>query len=78
VIFNLLSDKPTTQQSLFEDMESRGRSANLMKALDGINERFGNASIRLAVSGTQQDWRMRSGNKSPNYTTKWDELPVVS
>jgi DNA polymerase V len=77
VIFNLLSDKPTAQQSLFEDMESRGRSANLMKALDGINERFGNASIRLAVSGTQQGWKMRSGNKSPNYTTKWDELPVV-
>jgi DNA polymerase V len=78
VIFNLLSDKPTTQQSLFEDMESRGRSANLMKALDGINDRFGNASIRLAVSGTQQGWKMRSDNKSPNYTTKWDELPVAS
>ena len=77
VIFNLLSDKPTVQQSLFEDIETKGKSADLMQAMDAINNRFGNAMIRSAASGTQQAWRMRSGNKSPNYTTQWNELPVV-
>jgi DNA polymerase V len=77
VIFNLLSDKPTVQQSLFEDIETKGKSADLMQAMDAINSRFGNAMIRSAASGTQQAWRMRSGNKSPNYTTQWNELPVV-
>ena len=80
VMFNLLADKPTVQQSLFDDMEVRGKSAGLMKAMDSINSRFGNAVIRTAVAGTKetkQDWQMRSGNKSPNYTTQWDELPVV-
>ena len=77
VMFSLLADKPTAQQSLFDDMEVKGKSAHLMKAMDSINSRFGNAVIRTAVSGTKQDWKMRSGNRSPNYTTQWDELPVV-
>ncbi len=77
VMFNLLADKPTVQQSLFDDMEVKGKSAGLMKAMDSINSRFGNAIIRSAASGTKQDWQMRSGNKSPNYTTRWDELPVA-
>ncbi|MFM1759175.1 MAG: hypothetical protein RLY75_445 [Pseudomonadota bacterium] len=77
VILNLLADKPTMQQSLFDDMEVKGKSAGLMKAMDSINSRFGNTAIKTAASGTKQDWKMRSGNKSPNYTTQWDELPVV-
>jgi DNA polymerase V len=77
VMFNLLADKPTVQQSLFDDVAAKGKSADLMKALDAINDRFGNAVIRTAASGTTQDWRMRVGNKSPNYTTRWDELPIA-
>jgi DNA polymerase V len=77
VILNLIADKPTIQQSLFEDIESKGKSADLMHAMDAINSRFGNAVIRLAASGTKQEWQMRSNNKSPNYTTQWDELPVA-
>jgi DNA polymerase V len=77
VVLNLLADKPTMQQSLFDDMEVKGKSAGLMKAMDSINSRFGNAAIKTAATGTKQDWKMRSGNKSPNYTTQWDELPVV-
>ena len=77
VILNLLADKPTMQQSLFDDMEVKGKSAGLMKAMDSINSRFGNAAIKTAASGTKQDWQMRSGNRSPNYTTRWDELPVA-
>ncbi len=77
VMFSLLADKPTVQQSLFDDVQVKGKSAHLMKAMDSINSRFGNAVIRTAVSGTKQDWQMRSGNRSPNYTTQWDELPVA-
>jgi len=77
VILNLISDKPTAQQSLFEDIETKGKSANLMKAVDQINTRFGNAVIISSAMGTKQEWQMRSDNKSPNYTTRWDELPVA-
>ena len=47
---------------LFEDMESKGKSADLMQAMDAINSRFGNGVIRLAAAGTQQEWRMRSSS----------------
>jgi DNA polymerase V len=80
VILNLISEKSTAQQSLFEDIETKGRSAHLMKAVDQINTRFGNAVIRSAAAGVnsdKQDWQMRSSNKSPNYTTRWDELPIA-
>jgi DNA polymerase V len=80
VILNLISDKPTMQQSLFEDVETKGKSAHLMKAMDSINNRFGNTVLRSAAAGTnntKQEWQMKSGNKSPNYTTQWDELPVA-
>ncbi len=80
VILNLISDKPTIQESLFEDVDTKGKSAKLMKAVDAINTRFGNAVIRSAATGTnntKQAWQMRSNNRSPNYTTKWDELPVA-
>ena len=77
IMFSLLADKPSVQQSLFEDVQVKGKSAHLMQAIDSINTRFGNAVIRTAVSGTTQDWKMRSSNRSPNYTTQWDELPIV-
>ena len=80
VILNLISDKPTTQQSLFDDVQVKGKSASLMRAVDAINTRFGNAAIRSAAAGTnntKQAWQMRSGNRSPNYTTQWDELPIA-
>jgi len=77
VIFNLLADKPTVQRSLFDDIEVKGKSAGLMRALDSINNRFGSAVIRSAAAGTTQAWQMRSDKKSPNYTTRWDELPVA-
>ncbi len=77
VIFSLLADKPTVQQSLFDDIEVKGKSAGLMKALDSINSRFGNTVIRSAATGTAQAWQMRSDKRSPNYTTRWDELPVA-
>jgi DNA polymerase V len=51
-----------------------------MKAMDQINTRFGNAALRSAAAGTngtKQEWQMKAGNKSPNYTTQWDELPVA-
>jgi len=80
VILNLISDKPTMQQSLFDDVQSKGKSASLMKVVDAINTRFGNAVIRSAAAGThhtKQAWQMRSNNRSPNYTTQWDELPIA-
>jgi DNA polymerase V len=77
VVLNLLSDKPVVQQSLFEDIQAKGQSAELMKTIDEINTRFGSNLIKSAAMGTKQAWAMRSDNRSPSYTTNWNQLPFV-
>jgi DNA polymerase V len=77
VVLNLLADKPVVQQSLFEDMEAKGQSAQLMKTMDEINARFGSNLIKSAAMGTKQAWAMRSDNRSPSYTTNWNQLPIA-
>ena len=56
----------------------------LMVAMDALNNRYGRGSIRLgstAVGSNGADvavWATRQERRSPRYTTKWDEMPVVS
>ena len=77
VMLTLLSDKANRQAVLFDDPVSREKSAQLMAAIDGINHEYGRDTIRSGTSGITQRWAMRSENRSPHYTTKWDELPFV-
>ena len=63
------------QYSLFN--AGAPRADALMRVMDGINQRYGRGSLRLAAEGIEQDWRMRRGNLSPGYTTDWRGLPKV-
>ncbi len=58
-------------------------SGKLMVAMDRINEMFGRGTIRLASASPValnpcRTWHMRSDRRSPRYTTRWEELPVVA
>ncbi|TXI09795.1 MAG: Y-family DNA polymerase [Polynucleobacter sp.] len=77
VVLNLIADKPNLQPSLFDDPKSRGQSAHLMKAIDEINTKFGQSILKPAATGTKKSWEMRSGNRSPNSTTHWNQLPIA-
>ena len=49
-------------------------------AVDAINDRYGQGSIRVASAGAQVKKRMfemRQQLRTPRYTTRWDELPVA-
>ena len=62
---------------LDDDGEAAGR---LMMAVDAINDRYGQGSIRVASAGAQvkkREWEMRQQLRTPRYTTRWDELPVA-
>lgn len=63
------------QLSLFAPPDDSRRA--LMATLDAINGRHGHDTIRLAAAGLAQPWRMRQANRSPRYTTCWDELAQV-
>ena len=75
VMLTALSEARRQQHGLFEDTVTRTRDAALMKTLDHLNLHFGRDTIHLAATGTSRDWRMRSANRSPRFTTCWDELP---
>ena len=48
--------------------------------LDQVNARFGAGTIALGATGTSAPapWRQRQADLSPEYTTRWAELPVAS
>ncbi|MCB1959252.1 MAG: Y-family DNA polymerase [Rhodocyclaceae bacterium] len=77
VVLTLLSDTATRQVTLFDAADGGERSHRLMAAMDVINRDFGRGTVRSGASGVEQRWAMRAGNRSPRYTTRWDELPVV-
>ncbi len=56
---------------------SREKSTKLMTALDQINSKMGRDTMKLAGEGSRRPWKMRQENKTPAYTTRWGELPVV-
>jgi DNA polymerase V len=59
--------------------EHSPRYTALMHALDRVNRRMGSDTVYLARAGRfwKQAWSARCDLKSPAYTTKWSDLPVV-
>jgi DNA polymerase V len=50
---------------------------SLMLAMDQINRRWGRNTIQSGGSGLDKQWHYRQMKKSPAYTTRWAELPLV-
>jgi DNA polymerase V len=65
------------QGDLFSAHAMSPRNTKLMATLDQINFKMGKSAIRLASDGVGPGWKMKTGNKSPAYTTQWTELPTV-
>lgn len=65
------------QQSFFESHYPK-KSQELMQVFEEIKKKYGRNSIRLAAEGKSIQWKMKSQQRSPAYTTRWDELPIVT
>jgi DNA polymerase V len=57
---------------------SSAKSDRLMLVLDTINRKMGKESLKLASEGFKRPWKMKQGNKSPCYTTRWQDLLKVN
>ena len=66
-----------SQGDLFAGQPTMQNTSKLMSTLDRINFKMGKGALKLASDGIGQDWKMKTGNKSPAYTTRWDELPMI-
>lgn len=73
----LMDLRPDTQRQglLFDVDPDRARSVRAMAALDSLNERFGRDTVHLGSAGLVRRWAMLSENRTPRYTTNWQELP---
>jgi DNA polymerase V len=71
-----ISSQDHVQQGFF-GRPYREREKRVMEAIDQINNRFGRGTIKVAAAGLKQLWKMRCSNRSPRFTTRWSELPVV-
>lgn len=65
------------QTDLFSNMQPDPKSERLMQVMDLINRKMGKESIKVASEGFKRPWKMKQENKSPRYTTNWDELLKV-
>ncbi len=66
------------QGYLFECGRDFEREQRLCAVVDALNRQFGAGTVTFGISGRQQGWRLRCEQRSPRFTTRWDELLVVS
>ncbi|MDB5886400.1 MAG: protein DNA-repair protein [Polaromonas sp.] len=72
-----LAVKAQRQEILFDDAGARDKAARLMAVMDAVNRLWGCGTLRSGAAGNSTHWAMRSENRSPRYTTQWEELPVA-
>ena len=69
-----LSEEKHLQLELFSTVKQNNK---LMSVLDSINQRYGTDTAFLAAQGSEQKWTMRRQFLTPQYTTKWSDIPKI-
>ena len=75
-----LVDANRVQLSLLDTPESqarRERSDRLMATLDALNHRMGRGTVTFGRASPKAAWQLRCANRTPRWTTRWDELPQL-
>ncbi len=57
--------------------EPQAKREAAMRMLDAVNRRHGRGTLTIAAAGLAPAWRMKRGQCSPRYTTRWGELREV-
>ncbi|MCW9490371.1 Y-family DNA polymerase [Klebsiella michiganensis] len=76
IMLNDFSPNGVSQLNLFDEVQPRPHSDELMKVLDSINH-SGLGRVWFAGRGIAPEWQMKREMLSPAYTTRWKELPVA-
>jgi len=61
------------QAGLFDGLD-RPRAGRVAEAVDRINKRWGDDTVRYGARAADRPWRGKVEKRSPRYTTKWEEL----
>jgi len=76
ILLHQLIDENRIQGSLF-DRKDHQKTKRLMQTIDRINAKD-LGGVRWAVEGMQKPWHAQCQHLSQKFTTRWDQLPVVS
>jgi DNA polymerase V len=75
VILDDLRRREDAPRTLFEAPDPR--AAALMRAMDEVNAKYGRNTVFPAAMGIRRSWRQRADHRSPRYTTRLSDLPVL-
>jgi DNA polymerase V len=79
VILLDLRDAAVAQGELpLQDDGPRRGGVRLMAAVDRLNDRYGRGTVQLAsagLGGEARSWTMKQQWRTPQYTTRWEDLP---
>lgn len=76
VMLGEISPAETQQTDLFAPVDDPSR-LRLMAVMDSLNKAKGPGTLHFASTQLSTAWQMRANNRSPRYTTHWDELPIT-
>lgn len=78
---DLSAEGTIKQKQLFSSSHATSRnstlSTKLNQAIDSLNQSFGKNTLFWASSGINPRYHVKQNNRSPRYTTRWDEFLVV-
>ncbi len=77
VIFTRMAQRDGFQRALFRDAEADDRQERLSRALDSLASEYGPGTVLFGVQGDGRVW-MAQENRSPQYTTRWSDIPTAS
>lgn len=78
ILLNGLTNARCYQQDLFAtDRKESAKQKRLMELLDKTNKDYGKKVLRFAAEGIKQPWKMKQLQRSPRYTTRWEELLTI-
>jgi DNA polymerase V len=71
-----LSNSEQTQYDLFEKGQTV-KAYKLMEVMNTVNDRYGRNQIYLGAQGTKNKWSLVGAYKSPSYTTRFSDIPII-
>lgn len=76
VVLMGMTPRSSTQLNVFTESPSPYQG-QLMNTVDALNSKLGKGAVRFATECTDQQWARKAEMCSPEYTTRWDDIPTA-
>ncbi|RRS01204.1 Y-family DNA polymerase [Aquabacterium soli] len=80
MLLDLIQADKLLQGELNLEPEERPDRTRLMTAVDAVNNRYGKGCVHVATTGSTgrpSEWSMKQERLTPQYTTRWADMPIV-